>query len=46
MVLLLAAFGFGVGVPELLIWLGTLIVGFALIIRRHRRVRAVRRDSI
>lgn len=37
MLLLLAAFGFGVGVPELLIWLGALVVGFALIVRRSRR---------
>ena len=41
-----AAFGFGIGVPELLIWLGILIIGFVLIIRRHRRARADAGDPV
>ncbi len=40
MLVLLSAVGFGVGIVELLIWLGVLAVGILLIVRRYRQARA------
>jgi hypothetical protein len=36
----LVALGFGMGLVELAIWLGLLVVGILLIVRRYRRARA------
>ena len=40
MIVLLEAIGFGVGTPELLIWLAVLVIGSLLIFRRYRHARA------
>ncbi len=40
MLVLLSAVGFGVGIVELLIWLGVLAVGILLIVGRYRQARA------
>ena len=34
------ALGFGMGLPELGVWLGVLVVGILLIVRRYERARA------
>lgn len=40
MMVLVGALGFGVGIPELIIWLAVALVGVLAIIGRHRRAKA------